>query len=636
MATFEAQVEGLTSLSIDGSSAPTQTELTQFLTDGAKEILSVLPKQKKAMYSTSNTLDSGDTTLTIGGSEILGVVRNDGTIDQPCRRIPLSLSGRAQDSEEMVYGTATDPVWWITINALNMFPTPTDAQNGLIQTLAYPAVAYGDSAITKFPDEAEYLVPIYASIKAIQNALGAKAGNSDISTALSAITSTLNEVDNIVDVAKGKVTDFYTSIGDIDDTTQLWDDTNKRFAVVKNALDYAGNLIDGNKPDAAYDAAQNLLDVNAALDGIQAHLADGETVLGANPASGLIFDALGAITTNAGSSVTALGNMATEMALANAEVDGVTTTLAQALALTDSGSTDIATALDGMQTANAKFRADGGDPALFGDESTYDTADSAMTNVKIYVDRAISYINGDFPAATHDLLLNLADVDTQLTNEDIELAGARMKQAQTTMNAVQTDLQIAQTYITEWNTMVQTLVQEVNAFASEASARYGWVNAKAVAWQGKLSAAQGYMATAGGYASQASGFNASVQAYAGEVQARLSYADAYQRASAARSAEGGARINQLSATVSVAAQELARANIAIAEINTIMSSYRLELEGVGPYLQAASGYISQAQGYSTEIQARLSVLTTEYTWLEKQQAKLQADYDKGLQMVAGA
>ncbi len=636
MATFEAQVEGLTSLSIDGNSAPTQTELTQFLTDGAKEILSVLPKQKKAMYSTSNTLDSGDTTLTVGGSEILGVVRNDGTIDQPCRRIPLSLSGRAQDSEEMVYGTATDPVWWITINALNMFPTPTDAQNGLIQTLAYPAVAYGESSITKFPDEAEYLVPIYASIKAIQNALGAKAGDSDISTALSAITSTLNEVDNIVDVAKGKVTDFYTSIGDIDDTTQLWDDTNKRFAVVKNALDYAGNLIDGNKPHADYDVAQNLLDVNAALDGMQAHLADGETVLGANPASGLIFDALGAITTNAGSSVTALGNMATEMALANAEVDGVTTTLAQALALTDSGSTDIATALEGMQTANAKFRADGGDPALFGDESTYDTADSAMTNVKIYVDRAISYINGDFPAATHDLLLNLADVDTQLTNEDIELAGARMKQAQTTMNAVQTDLQIAQTYITEWNTMVQTLVQEVNAFASEASARYGWVNAKAVAWQGKLSAAQGYMATAGGYASQASGFNASVQAYAGEVQARLSYADAYQRASAARSAEGGARINQLSATVSVAAQELARANIAIAEINTIMSSYRLELEGVGPYLQAASGYISQAQGYSTEIQARLSVLTTEYTWLEKQQAKLQADYDKGLQMVAGA
>ena len=43
MATFEEQVEALTSLAIDGSSAPTQNELTQFLTDGAKEIINNLP-----------------------------------------------------------------------------------------------------------------------------------------------------------------------------------------------------------------------------------------------------------------------------------------------------------------------------------------------------------------------------------------------------------------------------------------------------------------------------------------------------------------------------------------------------------------------------------------------------------------
>ena len=36
MATFEAQVEGLTSLDISSSSSPNQTELTTFLTDGAK------------------------------------------------------------------------------------------------------------------------------------------------------------------------------------------------------------------------------------------------------------------------------------------------------------------------------------------------------------------------------------------------------------------------------------------------------------------------------------------------------------------------------------------------------------------------------------------------------------------------
>ena len=416
MATFEAQVEGLTSLSIDGSSAPTQTELTQFLTDGAKEILSVIPKQKKAMYSTSNTLDSGDTTLTIGGSEILGVVRNDGTIDQPCRRIPLSLSGRAQDSEEMVYGTVTDPVWWITINALNMFPTPTDAQNGLIQTLAYPAVAYGDSAITKFPDEAEYLVPIYASVKAIQNALGAKAGNSDITTALGALKQSI---------------------------------------------------------------------------------------------------------TNAG----------TEIGLAKTEA-------AEIAAYTDTASgSNLETAADGIATAVAKFQADGGDPALFGDETQYKTGDG-LTRVNTALDVAISYINGNYPNAAYDLAANLADVDSDLTSEDIELASGRIKQAQTTLSAVQAEINIAQAHIADWNAAVNALQSEISGFSSEVSSRAALVSTK--------------------------------------------------------------------------------------------------VQAVQSFSSTANAYLSQASGNAAEIQARLSVLTTEYTWLEKQQAKLQVDYDKGLQMVAGA
>ena len=168
MAPFEAQVEGLTSLSIDGSSSPTQTELTQFLTDGAKEILTALPMDKKVMYSTSNALNNSSTNLTLGGSEVLGVMRDDGTINQPCRRIPSTLSGRAQDSAEMIFGTTSDPVWWIVNNILSIFPEPTSA-GATVQTLAYPAVSYGDSSITKFPDEAEYLVALYGAIKALQN-----------------------------------------------------------------------------------------------------------------------------------------------------------------------------------------------------------------------------------------------------------------------------------------------------------------------------------------------------------------------------------------------------------------------------------------------------------------------------------
>ena len=39
MATFETQVEALTGISIDGSSSPTQTELSVFLQDGVKDVI---------------------------------------------------------------------------------------------------------------------------------------------------------------------------------------------------------------------------------------------------------------------------------------------------------------------------------------------------------------------------------------------------------------------------------------------------------------------------------------------------------------------------------------------------------------------------------------------------------------------
>ena len=77
MATFQAQVEGLTSLSIDGSSAPTQTELAQFLTDGAKEIINTLPPQLKVKCMSVSILNNSSTTLDMDGiGQILYVLLN--------------------------------------------------------------------------------------------------------------------------------------------------------------------------------------------------------------------------------------------------------------------------------------------------------------------------------------------------------------------------------------------------------------------------------------------------------------------------------------------------------------------------------------------------------------------------------
>ena len=533
MATFEAQVEALTSLSIDGSSAPTQTELTQFLTDGAKEVLNALPSSKKILFTTSNDLNSSSVNLTLGGSEIYGVTRDDGTINQPCRLIPHQLSGRARDSGDMIAATATDPVYYVSNNILSVIPEPSNSNNAHVHTIAYPSVAYGDSSITKFPDDAEYLVPLYGAVKSLQNVLANMNTVTAIdTTALGAITTELNKADDIINTAEGKINDFYTSIGDIDDTTELWDNTNKRFTVVRDALTYAANLIDGNKPNAEYDVAQNLLDVNAAFDGIQAHLADGEAILTNDPSSG-----------------------------------------------------DIATAITAMknaiETAEGVFdKMEGADESVFGDEDTFTTTNSQLTRVKDALDKVSQLIESNKPASGYD-------AHDLLQAEDVELL-------QGNLSIVNTELKRAQMHLSEWTAIGDMRIKQINSSLSEA------------------------------------------QAYGSEIQARLSYANAYQQASAARGQEGQNRIAQAKVTLSVAQQELARANVAIAEINTIMGSYRLELDGVSPYLQSATGYISQAQGYVAEVNARMQREEQKYKWHQSQQAKLQADYDKGLQIIMGA
>ena len=172
MATFEAQVEALTSLSIDGSSAPTQTELSQFLSDGAMEVINSMPPNLKMFCATEDTFTStavGSEAETLDSAQVLSVTRSDGTIEQPCRLIPPTLRGRVSDSDDMNAATTTDPVYYIYNGKLNALPASGSCKYLEVNN---PSVAYGDSAIGNFPDEYEYLVPLYASVKSIQNKLG--------------------------------------------------------------------------------------------------------------------------------------------------------------------------------------------------------------------------------------------------------------------------------------------------------------------------------------------------------------------------------------------------------------------------------------------------------------------------------
>jgi len=248
MATFEAQVEGLTSLSIDGSSAPTQTELTQFLTDGAKEIINTLPPNLLDWCAAQQTFTSvmpGSEAETMNTGKILRVYRNDGDFDRVCRRIRADEKGYANDPDEMGYASFTDPVFYTENNKLNALPQGGSCKYDEVQ---YPAVAYGDSAIAVFPDEAEYLVSLYGAVKSLQNVLGDKSSNSDISTAIGLIKTAVDQAAT----AAGK---FLTADSDSifgDEETFLT--ANSQLTRVKGALDNAEAVINGDAPSTTTDA----------------------------------------------------------------------------------------------------------------------------------------------------------------------------------------------------------------------------------------------------------------------------------------------------------------------------------------------------------------------------------------------
>ena len=172
MATFKVQIENLV------GSVGDDDALTQWLTDGAKEILRVLPPELKenCMTISEITSSSGLANIDTKG-EIVAVTRTDssGGSIQTCRPIPTWAYGRAVDTSSLLYfGTVSDPVYYIYNNSLRVKPDPdSSGQEAVVHHLVAPSVAHGDgdSGIAGFPDEAEHLVVLYASIKAAERLL---------------------------------------------------------------------------------------------------------------------------------------------------------------------------------------------------------------------------------------------------------------------------------------------------------------------------------------------------------------------------------------------------------------------------------------------------------------------------------
>ena len=174
MATFEEKIEALTQISISTDTTPTQSQLTDILNDGIKDLINkvtvVRPDESFKFASESIITGAGGVNVT---GQIIGVVREYGSATdvRPATPIPAELRGLSTDITSLHYRSTSNPCYYTLNRKLYILPTPTSATTrGIVSQIEYPTVSYSDSAIDDFPDEYENSIVLYATAMSANSA----------------------------------------------------------------------------------------------------------------------------------------------------------------------------------------------------------------------------------------------------------------------------------------------------------------------------------------------------------------------------------------------------------------------------------------------------------------------------------
>tara|TARA_R100000700_G_C3176159_1_gene151069 strand:+ start:511 stop:1431 length:921 start_codon:yes stop_codon:yes gene_type:complete len=225
LATFEAQIHGLTNLgaTLSGSTNPTDGQVDQFLKDGVIDVtqrcISINPDEA---YKFQRAATSDSNAVNVGGSTILGVMREggiDGSSDgtkawRPCRKIDATLQSRVIDTSSLYYASIYNPVYLIDSDK-NVYVYPAPSSDNGIKILYVneeprditnnAALSHAHENIKYFPNDKVYLVVIYAAVKALENAMAAKGIPSVASDSSGIELTTIAALDaeNTIDDADG-------------------------------------------------------------------------------------------------------------------------------------------------------------------------------------------------------------------------------------------------------------------------------------------------------------------------------------------------------------------------------------------------------------------------------------------------
>ena len=229
-----------------------QTEMNSWALSGLHEILNTLPDDILNNFATESTLTNVAPQLAnVNLKRIFTVTREEADSGPyiTCREVDLNTFNKGNDTNSLYRATIGSPMYNINKNILSIWPEPTAAQNAKGTHFEYPSevdvsAINENIGISSLTPNITQLVILFTAIKVLQNKMNEMYTNSDVNTALGKLPTELNKVDDIIVEASNKIDAYYSSIGDIENTNELWDGTNKRFKEIRDALLMAKETLD--------------------------------------------------------------------------------------------------------------------------------------------------------------------------------------------------------------------------------------------------------------------------------------------------------------------------------------------------------------------------------------------------------
>ena len=381
----------------------------------------------------------------------------------------------------MQYATSSDPAYYVQDAAVTIFPTGTGKLVSIpTYSEASPLDASAISAITNFPNEAEYLVVLYAAIKALQqNMSGITLASASISYSNASVGDGITAaVDSITvgptDAAGTSDADAPTNATGIDvsagptDATGITDadapaDASASSATASTASAYtspsvtgdagltgmeAGTIADASDQiefDTWWDTLGDMIESNEDTELAGAHLAKIRAYIDAFKAE--VQDAQAAMQATIEDA-----RQATQAAISNA---------------TDATRASMANASNDVSTNNASIAS-----------RTQASIANAANDVSVKNASIASQTQASIANAANDVSTNNASMQTLIqasianASNDVQASIAKMRES--TAASIQKMQLSTNVNVTNAAKTMEALIQDYSALVSEATSEYNW------------------------------------------------------------------------------------------------------------------------------------------------------------------